>query len=78
MEANELEQMISDKVDSSLQGHRQEMLRDIESIGEKISGSSNVVQLNKLSTLVNVCEKFKRKSNEGIRCVYYRVGGQSY
>ena len=64
MEANEVEQMISDKVDSSLRGHRQEMLRDIESIVEKISGTSNVAQLNKLSTLVNGGEKFKRKSNE--------------
>ena len=40
------------------------MLRDIESIVEKISGTSNVAQLNKLSTLVNGGEKFKRKSNE--------------
>ena len=64
MEVNEVEQMISDKVDSSLRGHRQEMLRDIESIVEKISGTSNVAQLNKLSTLVNGGEKFKRKSNE--------------
>ena len=64
MEANAVEQMISDKVDSSLLGHRQEMLRDIESIVEKISDSSNVAQLNKLSTLVNGGEKFKRKSNE--------------
>ena len=64
MEANEVEQMISNMVDSSLPRHRQEMLRAIESIVEKISGSSNVAQLNKLSTLVNRGEKFKRKSNE--------------
>ena len=31
---------------------------------EKINGSSSVSQLNKLSTLVNGAEKFKRKSNE--------------
>ena len=31
---------------------------------EKISGNTNLVQLNKLSCMVNVGEKFKRKSNE--------------
>ena len=64
MEVNEVEQMINKKVDSSLRRHRQEMLRDIAKIVEKISGSSNVTQLNNLSTLVNGGEKFKRKSNE--------------
>ena len=64
MDVDEVQQLINERVDSSLRSHRQEMLSDIEKIVEKISGSSNVSQLNKLSTLVNGGEKFKRKSNE--------------
>ena len=64
MDANEVEQLIDEKMSSSLRGHRQEMLQQIQQMMEKISGSSSVSQLNKLSTLVNGAEKFKRKSNE--------------
>ena len=63
MYTNEVEQLIDDKMSSSLRGHRQEMLQQIQQMMEKISGSSSVSQLNKLSTLVNGAEKFKRKSN---------------
>ena len=64
MYMNEVEQLTDDKMSSSLRGHRQEMLQQIQQMMEKISGSSSVSQLNKLSTLVNGAEKFKRKSNE--------------
>ena len=64
MDANEVEQLIDEKMSSSLRGHRQEMLQQIQQMMEKISGSSSISQLNKLSTLVNGAENFKRKSNE--------------
>ena len=64
MDSREVETMIDDKVNASLRDHRQDMLQQIEKIVEKISGNSSVSQLNKLSTLVNCGEKFKRKSNE--------------
>ena len=64
MDSREVETMIDDKVNASLWDHRQDMLQQIEKIVEKMSGNSSVSQLNKLSTLVNCGEKFKRKSNE--------------
>ena len=44
--------------------HKADMLKEIGSLFEKMSGSSNLVQLNKLSSMVNGGDKFKRKSNE--------------
>ena len=62
MDANEVEQLIDEKMSLSLRG--QEMLQQIQQMMEKISGSSSVSQLNKLSTLVNGAKNFIRKSNE--------------
>ena len=63
MDAQDVERMVDDKVGASLRSHKQ-MLEEIGNIFEKISGSSNVIQLNKLSSIVNSGEKFKRKSNK--------------
>ena len=47
MDANEVEQLI-EEMSSSLRGHRQEILQQIQQMIEKISGSSSVSKLNKL------------------------------
>ena len=64
MEMHDVERLVDDKVGSSLRSHKEDMLKEIGNMFEKISGNTNLVQLNKLSCMVNGGEKFKRKSNE--------------
>ena len=64
MDQPDVENLVEERVRSSLGVHKAELLKDIESIFEKISGNSNVSQLNKISEVMSTGEKFKRKSNE--------------
>ena len=64
MELHDVERLVDDKVGASLQSHKEDMLKEIGNMFEKISGNTNLVQLNKLSCMMNGVEKFKRKSNE--------------
>ena len=64
MELHDVERLVDDKVGASLRSHKEDMLKEIGNMFEKISGNTNLVQLNKLSCMVNGGEKFKRKSNE--------------
>ena len=64
MEAEDVQNLVQEKVNSSLKTHKEEMLQEIGTLFEKISGSSNISQLNRISSIVTAGEKFKRKSNE--------------
>ena len=59
-----MQNLVQEKVNSSLKTHKEEMLQEIGTLFEKTSGSSNISQLNKISSIVTAGEKFKRKSNE--------------
>ena len=59
-----VERLMDGKVVASLRSHKADMLKEIGNTFEKISGNSNLVQLNKFSCMVNGGEKFKRKSNK--------------
>ena len=59
-----MQNLVQEKVNSSLKTHKEEMLQEIGTRFEKISGSSNISQLNKISSIVTAGGKFKRKSNE--------------
>ena len=59
-----VEEMVDERVRSSLAAHKAEMLQDIEKLLCKISGRDNDAQLCKISDMLSSGEKFKRKSNE--------------
>lgn len=59
-----MQNLVEEKVNSSLKTHKEEMLQEIGTLFEKISGNSNISQLNKISSIVTAGEKFKRKNNE--------------
>ena len=64
MELHDVERLVDDNVGASLRSHKEDMLKEIGNMFEKISGNTNLVQLNKFSCMVNGGEKIKRKSNE--------------
>ena len=64
MELHDVERLVDHKVGASLRSHKEDMLKEIGNMFEKISGNTNLVQLNKLSCMVHGGEKFKSKSNE--------------
>ncbi|XP_060597031.1 uncharacterized protein LOC132750954 [Ruditapes philippinarum] len=57
---DDLDRVVEDKVKASLEEHKEDMLKEIGSLFEKISGNSS----SKFSSMMINSEKFKRKSNE--------------
>ena len=59
-----MQNLVQEKVNSSLKTHKEEMLQEIGTLSEKLSGSSNISQLNKILSIVTDGGRFNRKSNE--------------
>ena len=49
MELHDVERLVDDNVGASLRSHKKDMLKEIGNMFEKISGNTNLLQLNKLS-----------------------------
>ena len=64
MDSDILQAVIDERLKVSLEDHKTELLSSMERIVEKISGNSNIQQINKISSIVNGNQIFKRKSNE--------------
>ena len=64
-ESRDMEAMIDSRIQRSLQSHKNDMLKEMGALFEKISESSNNSQLNKMTNIMT-CDipSFKRKSNE--------------
>ncbi|XP_045188646.2 uncharacterized protein LOC123546443 [Mercenaria mercenaria] len=63
MEPQQIQDMIDTTLRTSLQEHRTSMLTDMEKVFEKISGNSNLDQMDKISSILTGMPTFKRKSN---------------
>ena len=58
-----IQQLIDERLRVSLQTHKAEIIASMESVFEKISGTSNCHQLSQISNIISG-HSFKRKSNE--------------
>lgn len=64
MDQEAIEDLVDGRLRSVMAEHKQSMLADMETLFDKISGHSNLEQIDKISSMLTGLPKFKRKSNE--------------